>query len=223
MDTDNRRISANIYKKSTKGQNFNKSSSKHSIKCSGTSNKLKLKLRKNGFFDDSEQVSSHRADGRHTDKIVEDVPFADPNINSNANTDRGHYKHLLTSHDHPPKEKLVALEPNEDKIKNKISKKIESMKTTEIERGSGLDKFEKPKLEIEVDSLLKAKPRISKEPSSNNEFKFKASHANTIEVEDKCKDLSNSASKTKNNELSKEAMILMDKLKIAKSGTAESS
>ena len=55
MDTgDKSKMSANVYKKITKGKNYDKKSSKHSIKCSGTNSKLKLKLKKNGFFDESD-------------------------------------------------------------------------------------------------------------------------------------------------------------------------
>lgn len=59
--------SANIYKKSSKSNNdpgINKSSSKHSIKCSGTNSKIKLR-KNNGFFDPSEQHSSRRTEGKH--------------------------------------------------------------------------------------------------------------------------------------------------------------
>lgn len=63
--------------KSAKGHNFDKSSSRHSIKCSCTSSKLKLKLKKNGFFEESEILNSQRADGRHTEKITGDLTMVE--------------------------------------------------------------------------------------------------------------------------------------------------
>lgn len=56
---------------------INKSSSKHSIKCTGTSGKVKLKLKKNGFFDEPDQISSHRGKERINKKITEDANLMD--------------------------------------------------------------------------------------------------------------------------------------------------
>lgn len=214
--SENTKISANIYKKSTKGKTYDKTSSKHSIKWSGTSNKLKLKLKKNGFFDDSEQVSSNRAEGRHTDKIIGDSNFVDQCRNSNANTDRGHYQNLLITQDKvekPSQAKYIKNDARENKIKKTISKnKIENLRDDRNEL------FEKPRLEIQVDSIIQTNSEfITDEDMNNNkEFKFKSSSANTIDVGSDCHNVTNGAFSANKTELSKEAQNLMSKLNIMK-------
>ena len=74
------------------------------MKCSGTNNKLKLKLKKNGFFEDSEPLNSHRAGDGASDNMLNDMNSVEQCINSNANTDRGHHHGMLINNgqDKPP-------------------------------------------------------------------------------------------------------------------------
>jgi hypothetical protein len=83
--------------KSTKGQNYDEQSNKLSVVCTGNINKVKPK--KNGFFDESDTLNSQRANAINSDKMIEDFNMLEQCINSNANTDRGHYHNLLIHQD----------------------------------------------------------------------------------------------------------------------------
>lgn len=119
-----KKISSNVYNKSTKGKSCNKKSNKHSIKCSGTNSKLKLKLKKNGFFEEGEPLNSHRANAINTEKMAEEINLYDKCINSNTNTDRGHYNNFEEYSAKSKEAVMIKSDSNKDtKIKKKISKK----------------------------------------------------------------------------------------------------
>ena len=93
---------------------------------------MKLKMRQNGFFNDPDPLNSQRIDGRNTDKVAKDVSLMDQCINSNTNTDRGHYYQNLLMHPDnfdkssiQHKEALIKQSDSSkhSKIKKKISKK----------------------------------------------------------------------------------------------------
>ena len=58
-----------------------------------------MKPRNNGFFDESDTLNSQRANAMNSDKMIDDLNILEQWINSNANTDRGHYHNLLMHQD----------------------------------------------------------------------------------------------------------------------------
>ena len=191
-----KKISSNVYNKSTKSKNYNKNSNKHSIKCSGTNNKLKFKMKKNGFFDEGEPLNSHRANAADSENMADELNMYEKWINSNANTDRGHY-HNFEEYSVKPKDALIIKSDStkDNKIKKKISrKKIENLaekqklnkdSASKVKRNSiEHDKFipEKPKLEIQIDSLVGKDSLENKEESKkDNDLKFKHKENSSVE------------------------------------------
>lgn len=181
-------------------------------------------MKKNAFFNEQDQLSSHRAEGRYTDKIIEDSNFGDQWINSNANTDRGHYQNLLNNpevSDIKNHEKAATKDyDKKDSKKKMISRnKIENLIERRIEDGksSKTNDYEKPKLEIQVDTIVHSNWEFKNTGErSRNEFKFKTSTPNTLEIDSDTKEITSSGTKTKKTELSKHAQMIMDKLNIPK-------
>jgi hypothetical protein len=148
--------------------------------------------------------------------MIGDTNLVEQCRNSNANTDRGHYQNLLMnqeSNEKPTQVKSIRDDARESKIKKTISKnKIENL------RGDKYDHFQKPKLEIQVDSIIQSNSEFTpdEDMKNNKEFKFKSSNANTIEVDSEVQNITGKTFNANKTELSEQAQILMNKLNIVK-------
>jgi len=106
------------------------------------------------------------------------------------------------------------------KIKKMISKnKIENLRERSTDNSRNThQKFRKPNLEIQVDSIVQNNNEFS-DDKNQNQFKFKNSTPNTLEVESETKGLVCSEQKVR-VKLSKHAQMIMDKLRIKNPGCA---
>lgn len=104
------------------------------------------------------------------------------------------------------------------KIKKMISKnKIENLRERSADNNRNThQKFRKPNLEIQVDSIVQSNNDLS-DDKNQNQFKFKNSTPNTLEVESETKGLVCSEQKVR-VKLSKHAQMIMDKLRIKNPG-----
>ena len=95
--------------------------------------------------------------------------------------------------------------------------KIQNLQDPHHEEGRNTHHIhEKPKLEIQVDSIIQNHSGFKCRDKEKNLLKMKDSCPNTLDIESDCKDISNSETKTKKTEMSKNAQMLMDRLKISK-------
>mmetsp|Transcript_2857 Transcript_2857/g.2663 ORF Transcript_2857/g.2663 Transcript_2857/m.2663 type:complete len:198 (+) Transcript_2857:3-596(+) len=177
---------------------------------------MKAKMKKNGFFDTSEKVSSRRH--------KEDSNLADQAINSNPNTDRGHYHNLVDKEIMETKQsekvEIFKRDQKDLKIKKIITKnKIANLRERSIDDGQRTQyKYEKPKLEIQIDSIFQSNKEFG-DGKADDLFRVKHSTPNTLEIETESKDLDASEQKVR-VKLSKQAQMIMDKLKISNPGGA---
>lgn len=135
--------------------------------------------------------------------MIDDFNLLDQWINSNANTDRGHYHNLLNPQDcielYPNSQKDVQMiksdSSKETKFKmisrNKIENLFERHFYDQERKKHALDRVpeeyisEKQQLEIQVESLIARSSLDEKEGHRNNkEFKFKNSDLNSVGEDD---------------------------------------
>jgi len=196
-------------------KNLNKSISKHSIRKAGANTKIKLRKKKNGFFNEQEQFSARRAEGKtFVSEAVEGLTLVEKCISSNPNTERGTFKEISHS-----KERVEIFKHNQ-KDKKIISKnKIENLRERSVEGGINTHHhFENPNLEIQIDSIVRSNKEIQREDKSHQQFKFKNYTPNSLEIGSEPKDVTNSEQKTQ-IKLSKQAQMIREKLNIPNPGS----
>lgn len=197
-----KKLSSNLYNKSTKGEKDKllhdkmtkaitdfgskcNTSNKHQIKCSDKSSKSKLKLKKNGFFDDVEALNSHRANPLKTDKIIDEGKLGEPWLSSadelfgnnlkpsNSNTDRGHYHNLLMHQD--------GLDNSYDKDKDTLLRKSKAdLDFSKLKA--------KPLINDEKYNFLPDKMNADFSPKQRNEEAFKFSYIDSASEANKIKE-----------------------------------
>ena len=171
-------------------------------------------MKKNGFFDDSEPLNSHRANAAIQENMLDEVNLVEQCINSNSNTDRGHYYPMLlrSENNEKPivnqKEALIIhngmnedtnyVKINKMKITNLLEKhsfdnhasdhQTNHANISQNSKGAAIkiDDLEKPKLEIQVDSIV-SDPNIKtkdEQKSDEKEFNFRGSTIHSVENTD---------------------------------------